>query len=178
MVTAISATEHAQPGLGSLEAVYVEYHRQALGIALRVLGNMGEAEEVVQEAFLAVWRAGHTYDASRGSTRTWILTLVRNRAIDVMRARARRPVQPLDDLMDPPDSMDVPQLAALNVDTERVVEALQKLPPDQRAVIELAYSSGLSHTEIAAKLTLPVGTVKGRIRLGLDRLRQALGVPR
>ena len=178
LVTTISASEHSQTGLGSLEAVYEEYHRQALGIALRVLGNMAEAEGVVREAFLAVWRAGHTYDASRGSTRTWILTLVRNRAIDVVRARARRPVQPLDDAMDPPDSTDVPSLAALNVDAARVIEAMHRLPDDQRAVIELAYSSGLSHTEIAAKLSVPVGTVKGRIRLGLDRLRLALGVPR
>jgi RNA polymerase sigma-70 factor (ECF subfamily) len=106
------------------------------------------------------------------------LTLVRNRAIDVVRARQRRPVQPLDDTFDPPDTSDVPFLAELNVDAARAAEALDRLPPEQRAVIELAYSSGLSHTEIAARLRVPVGTVKGRIRLGLDRLRQALGVPR
>ena len=173
-----ATTEQTDTGLGTLEALYEEYHRQALGLALRVLGNMGEAEEVVQEAFLAVWRSGHTYDPARGSTRTWLLTLVRNRAIDVMRARQRRPVQPLDDTFDPPDSADVPLQAMLNVDAARASEALHRLPPEQRTVIELAYSSGLSHTEIAARLNLPVGTVKGRIRLGLDRLRQALGVPR
>lgn len=177
-VTTISATDEGQPGIGALEAVYEEYHRQALGVALRILGNMAEAEEVVQEAFLAVWRAGHTYDGSRGSVKTWVLTLVRNRAIDVVRARQRRPVQPLSDAIDPPDSSDVTLQAALNVDVAQVMEAFQTLPPDQRAVIELAYSSGLSHTEIAAKLQVPVGTVKGRIRLGLDRLRQALGAPR
>lgn len=177
-VAAISTAEHSQTELGPLEALYEEYHRQALGIALRVLGNMGEAEEVVQEAFLAVWRSGHTYDSSKGSTRTWVLTLVRNRAIDVVRARQRRPVQPLAESVDPPDSTDVPLQAALNVDAERVADALFRLPPEQREVIELAYSSGLTHTEIAAKLTLPVGTVKGRIRLALDRLRMALGVPR
>jgi RNA polymerase sigma-70 factor (ECF subfamily) len=174
----IATTEQTGTGIGALEALYEEYHRQALGLALRVLGNLGEAEEVVQEAFLAVWRSGHTYDPARGSTRTWILTLVRNRAIDVVRARQRRPVQPLDETFDPPDSADVPLQAALNVDAARVAEALYMLPPEQRAVIELAYSSGLSHTEIAARLSVPVGTVKGRIRLGLDRLRQALGVPR
>jgi RNA polymerase sigma-70 factor (ECF subfamily) len=174
----IAATQQAGTGIGALEALYDEYHRQALGLALRVLGNMGEAEEVVQEAFLAAWRAGHTYDPTRGSTRTWILTLVRNRAIDVVRARQRRPVQPLDDTVDPPDSADVPLQAELNVDAARAAEALDKLPPEQRTVIELAYSSGLSHTEIAARLRVPVGTVKRRIRLGLDRLRQALGVPR
>ena len=174
----IATSEQTGTGLGTLEALYEEYHRQALGLAFRVLGNTGEAEEVVQEAFLAAWRAGHTYDPARGSTRTWILTLVRNRAIDVVRAKQRRPVQPLDDTFDPPDSTDVPLQAALNVYAARAAEAMHRLPPDQRAVIELAYSSGLSHTEIAAKLSVPVGTVKGRIRLGLDRLRQALGVPR
>ena len=174
----IATTEQIDTGIGALEALYEEYHRQALGLALRVLGNMGEAEEVVQEAFLAVWRSGHTYDPERGSTRTWILTLVRNRAIDIVRTRQRRPVQPLDETFDPPDAADVPLQAMLNVDAARVVEALALLPAEQRAVIELAYSSGLSHTEIAARLSVPVGTVKGRIRLGLDRLRQALGVPR
>jgi RNA polymerase sigma-70 factor (ECF subfamily) len=173
-----ATTEQSGTGIGTLEALYEEYHRQALGLALRVLGNMGEAEEVVQEAFLAAWRAGNTYDPTRGSTRTWILTLVRNRAIDVVRARQRRPVQPLDETFDPPDAADVPLQAALNVDAARVAEALYLLPSEQRAAIELAYSSGLSHTEIAARLSVPVGTVKGRIRLGLDRLRQALGVPR
>jgi len=171
-------TEQTGTGLGTLEVLYEEYHRQALGLALRVLGNMGEAEEVVQEAFLAAWRAGHTYDPARGSTRTWILTLVRNRAIAVVRSRQPRPVQPLDDTVDPPDSTDVPLQAMLNVDAARAAEALYRLPLEQRAVIELAYTSGLSHTEIAARLNVPVGTVKGRIRLGLDRLRQALGVPR
>ena len=166
------------PGLGTLEALYDAYHRQALGLALRVLGDLGEAEEVVQEAFLAAWRAGHTYDPERGSTRTWLLTLVRNRAIDVVRARRRRPVQPLDEMFDLPDTSDVQLQAALNVEAEQVAEAMVKLPIEQRETLELAYVSGFSHAEIAARVGVPVGTVKGRIRLGLDRLRQALGVPR
>ena len=90
------------------------------------------------------------------STRTWILTLVRNRAIDVVRARQRRPVQPLDDTVDPPDSADVPLQAMLNVDAARVAEALHRLPPEQREVIQLAYTSGLSHAEIAAKHGLEI----------------------
>ena len=122
--------------------------------------------------------AGHTYDPERGSSRTWLLTLVRNRSIDVIRARRRRPVQQLDETFDLPDSSDVPMQAALNVEAEQVAEAMIKLPIEQRETLELAYVSGLSHAEIAAQVGVPVGTVKGRIRLGLDRLRQALGVPR
>jgi len=127
--------------------------------------------------FLAAWRAGHTYDASRGSTQTWILSMVRNRSIDVLRARKRRPIQPLAEGLDPPDVSDVPSLAASNVDAEQARQALETLPFEQKQAIELAYFGGLSHTEIATQLAAPIGTVKGRIRLGLDRLRVAMGVP-
>ena len=123
-MTVAATSEQTGTELGALEALYEEYHRQSLGLALRVLGNMGEAEEVVQEAFLAAWRAGHTYDPARGSTRTWILTLVRNRAIDVVRARQRRPVQPLDDTFDPPDSTDVPLLGRVGQHARRAARAL------------------------------------------------------
>jgi RNA polymerase sigma-70 factor (ECF subfamily) len=164
------------PELAQLEALYDAYHRQALGLAYRVLNDRGEAEEVVQEVFLAAWRAGHTYDAARGSTRTWILSMVRHRAIDVLRARRRRPTEPMVEGFDPPDASDVVSQAVSNVEAETARAALQALPPEQKEVIELAYFGGLSHTEIASQLAAPVGTVKGRIRLGLDRLRTAMGV--
>jgi RNA polymerase sigma-70 factor, ECF subfamily len=169
-----------RPALDDLDALYEAYHRQALGLAYRLLNDAGDAEEVVQEAFLAVWRAGHTYDPAKGSARTWLLTLVRNRAIDVIRARQRRPVRPLDETLDPvaTDATDVPSQVSVNLDSRAAGEALDRLPPEQREAVELAYLGGLSHGEIARKLDLPVGTVKGRIRLGLDRLRAALGVPR
>jgi RNA polymerase sigma-70 factor (ECF subfamily) len=166
------------PALDDLEALYEAYHRQALGLAYRVLNDAADAEEVVQEAFLAVWRAGRSYDPARGSVRTWLLTLVRNRAIDVIRARQRRPVRPLDEAPDPVDPSDVPAQVSLSIDSAAAGRALEDLPPDQRRAVELAFLSGLSHGEIAAQLGLPIGTVKGRIRLGLDRLRTALGVPR
>lgn len=166
------------PALDDLEALYEAYHRQALGLAYRVLDDAAEAEEVVQEAFLAVWRAGGSYDPARGSVRTWLLTLVRNRAIDVIRARQRRPVRSLDEAPDPVDPSDVPTQVSLSVDSAAAGRALEALPPDQRTAVELAFLGGLSHGEIAARLGLPIGTVKGRIRLGLDRLRHALGVPR
>jgi RNA polymerase sigma-70 factor (ECF subfamily) len=164
------------PALGQLEVLFDAHHRQAIGLAYRILGNLGDAEEVVQEVFLSAWRLGHTYDPARGSTHTWILTMVRNRSIDVLRARQRRPVQQLAEGIDPPDSSDVPTQAVSNVDAETAIVAMNALPPEQKEVLELAYFGGLSHSEIAAKLAAPIGTVKGRIRLGLDRLRVAMGV--
>jgi RNA polymerase sigma-70 factor, ECF subfamily len=165
------------PDLADLEALYDAHHRQAIGLAFRILGDMGDAEEAVQEVFLSAWRSGHTYDPSRGSTHTWILSMVRNRSIDVLRARRRRPVQPLAEGVEPPDTTDVPAQAASNVDAASARAALDTLPPEQKQVIELAYFGGLSHTEIAAQLAAPIGTVKSRIRLGLDHLRVAMGVP-
>jgi RNA polymerase sigma-70 factor, ECF subfamily len=165
------------PELANLEALYDAHHRQAIGLAYRILGDLGDAEEVVQEVFLAAWRSGHTYDPSRGTTHTWILSMVRNRCIDVLRSRRRRPVQPLAEGVDVPDATDVPTEAASNIDAARARQALETLPPEQKEAIELAYFGGLSHTEIATQLAAPIGTVKGRIRLGLDRLRVALGIP-
>jgi RNA polymerase sigma-70 factor (ECF subfamily) len=169
-------TPATAPRLADLEALYDEHHRQAIGLAYRVLGDLGDAEEVVQEVFLSAWRTGHQYDPSRGSTRAWVLTMVRNRSIDVLRARKRRPVQPLAEEVDPPSAEDVPSLAASNIDADAARQALNALPPEQKQVIELAYFGGLSHAEIAAEVAAPIGTVKGRIRLGLDRLRVAMGV--
>ena len=165
------------PALASLEALYDAHHRQAIGLAYRILNDRNDAEEVVQEVFLAAWRSGHTYDPSRGTTQTWLLSMVRNRSIDVLRAKRRRPVQAMPETLDPPDLSDVPTEAATNVDAETARRALSDLPPEQKQVIELAYFKGLSHSEIATQLAAPIGTVKGRIRLGLDRLRVALGVP-
>jgi RNA polymerase sigma-70 factor (ECF subfamily) len=173
----VSAPQSPVPQLADLEALYDSYHRQAIGLAYRILSDVGDAEEVVQEVFLSAWRSGHTYDPARGSTHTWILSMVRNRSIDVLRARRRRPVQPLAEGLDPPDTADVPTQAVSNVDADAARVALNSLPPEQKQVIEMAYFGGLSHTEIATQLAAPIGTVKGRIRLGLDRLRVAMGVP-
>jgi RNA polymerase sigma-70 factor (ECF subfamily) len=165
------------PQLADLEALYDAHHRQAIGLAYRILGDLGDAEEVVQEVFLSAWRTGHEYDPSRGTTHAWVLAMVRNRSIDVLRARKRRPVQPLAEGLDPPSTEDVLSMAASNVDAAAARVALNSLPPEQKQVIELAYFGGLSHTEIATQVAAPIGTVKGRIRLGLDRLRVAMGVP-
>jgi RNA polymerase sigma-70 factor, ECF subfamily len=172
-----ASSEAPAPRLAELEALYDAHHRQAIGLAYRILGDLGDAEEVVQEVFLSAWRTGHQYDPSRGSTHAWILAMVRNRAIDVLRARKRRPVQPLGEGADVPDTDDASAQAVSNVDAAAARQALNALPPEQKQVIELAYFAGLSHTEIATQLAAPIGTVKGRIRLGLDRLRVAMGVP-
>jgi RNA polymerase sigma-70 factor (ECF subfamily) len=176
-MSGLSPAELPAPDLASLEALYDAHCRAAIGVAYRILGDLGEAEEVAQEVFLAAWRAGATYDPAKGSTRTWILSMVRNRSIDVLRARRRRPTQPLVEGLDPPDTSDVTSQAVINVDGEVARQALASLPAEQRQVIELAYFAGLSHTEIATQLAAPIGTVKGRIRLALDRLRIAMGVP-
>jgi RNA polymerase sigma-70 factor (ECF subfamily) len=162
--------------LAALERLYDAYHRQAFGLAYGLLGNLSDTEEVVQEVFLAAWRAGDSYDPNRGSTRTWLLSMVRNRCIDVLRARRRRPIEPLPETIDPPADLNVSEEAAAIADAATARAALAGLPVEQREVIELAYFRGLSHTEIAGQLSLPVGTVKGRIRLAMDRLRVALGV--
>jgi RNA polymerase sigma-70 factor, ECF subfamily len=173
----VTRAEAQAPRLADLEALYDAHHRQAIGLAYKILGTMGDAEEVVQEVFLSAWRTDHQYDPSRGTQHAWILAMVRNRSIDVLRARKRRPVLPLAEGVDPPDAQDVPAQAASNVDAAAARSALNSLPPEQKEVIELAYFGGLSHTEIATQLAAPIGTVKGRIRLGLDRLRVAMGVP-
>src|SRR5205823_12158157 len=134
----MSSPQAPAPELADLEALYDAHHRQAIGLAYRILGDRGDAEEAVQEVFLSAWRSGHTYDPSRGSTHTWILSMVRNRSIDVLRARRRRPVQPLADGVDPPDSEDVPARAVSNVDADAARQAMNSLPPAQKQAIELA----------------------------------------
>ena len=165
---------------GAFEVIFDRHASAAFSLAYRMCGRRAMAEDVVQEAFLSLWRSGARYDRGRGSVRSWVLSVVHNRAIDAFRrdvAKDRRDVS--DD--------GIAQLIAAPELTDREVErrddarqvrgALGELPPDQRQVIELAYFGGFSHTEIATMLDLPAGTVKGRMRLGLSKLRLALGDP-
>jgi len=166
------ADQQARP-LVRLETLYEEHHRVAIGLAYRILGNRLDAEDAVQEALLSVWRALATYDPLAGSIRSWLLGVVRNRAIDALRSRRRRPECVLEDYEFPVDAGIVDGEVMAAADRDYVLDLILALPAPQREALKLAYFAGLSHTEIAGVLHLPVGTVKGRIRMALDRLRLA-----
>ena len=131
---------------------------------------------MVQEAFLSIWKQAASFDTSRGSARTWLLTVVRNRAVDRLRSsRSRlslnRPIEGMENVLGVPDAWSE---VSVNLDRESIQSALAELQGEQRQVIELAYFSGLTHVEIADKLAVPLGTVKGRMRIGLRRMRALL----
>jgi RNA polymerase sigma-70 factor, ECF subfamily len=162
----------------AFEVLFDRHGGPAFSLAYRMCGSRGRAEDIVQEAFLSVWRAGARYDQSRGSVRAWILSAVHNRAIDTFRREAVRPTRPLEEggvieRLAAPELTDVE--AERRMDADRVRGALRELPDDQRQVIELSYYGGFTHQQIAEMLSLPPGTVKGRMRLGLSKLRLALG---
>jgi RNA polymerase sigma-70 factor, ECF subfamily len=162
----------------AFEALYDRHATVAFSLAYRMTGLRGPAEDVVQEAFLSIWRSGARYDHTRGSVRTWVLGVVHHRAIDVLRRNLRHDQrrasdEGIEDRFESPDRTDV--TAARRQEATEVRDALASLPPEQSKVIELAYFGGFSHSEIANMLQTPVGTVKGRIRLGLEKLRGQLG---
>ncbi len=145
---------------------------QALGIAHAICRDRGRAEETVQEAFLDVWRGRNTYRVDAGPFKAWAMTLVRRRAIDRVRSEARRP--PLaGSHVDPADehSRSAQDDVVARDEAETLLTLIGKLPRDQGEVIALAFYGQLSHSEIAAQIGLPLGTVKGRMRLGLEKLR-------
>ncbi len=161
----------------ALAALYDRHSRPVYSLALRVLGDTREAEEVVQDVFAQAWRQAARYDTSRGAVVAWLLVMTRSRAID--RLRARRGLQPLAGdsehalgvLSDPAAG---PERAALSAEQRsRVRHALEQLPFVQRLAIELAFFEGLTHVEIAERLEVPLGTIKTRIRLGLMKLKDA-----
>ena len=157
--------------------VYDRHATAAFSLAYRMVGNRNVAEDVVQEAFLSLWRSGARYDRTRGSVRTWVLGIVHNRAIDALRRstvhdRRRANDETAAERLEAPERTDVE--AARRGEAQEVRSALEDLPRDQSRVIELAYFGGFTHTEIAAMIHAPVGTVKGRMRLGLMKLRGAL----
>lgn len=164
----------------AFEVIFERHAGAAFSLAYRMCGRRTMAEDVVQEAFLSLWRSGARYDRARGSVRSWVLGVVHNRAIDAFR---REVVKDRRDVHDDGIAERLPALQMTDTEVERrddarqVRGALGELPPDQRQVIELAYFGGFTHSQIAKILDLPAGTVKGRMRLGLTKLRLALGDP-
>jgi RNA polymerase sigma-70 factor (ECF subfamily) len=162
----------------AFEVLYDRHGGAAYSLAYRIVGDRSAAEDVTQEAFLSLWRSGARYDRARGSVRTWLLGVVRNRAIDALRREATRAPTvelQLERLPDQGPYTELTDVEALRQEAAREVRgALRMLPADQLKVIELAYFAGLSHSEIAEALGMPLGTVKGRMRLAMEKIRGTL----
>jgi RNA polymerase sigma-70 factor (ECF subfamily) len=166
----------ADADAGAFRVVLDRHGDAAFSLAYRMCGARALAEDVTQDAFLTAWRKAPRYDASRGSLRTWILTIVHSRAIDTLRGNARRASKLASSedgdeylAVAAPDRTDAEALGNVQADTVR--EALDRLPETQRQAIELAYYGGFTQSEIAAMLDEPLGTIKGRMRIGLNKLR-------
>ncbi len=162
----------------AFEIVYDRHGGAAYSLAYRIVGNPNSAEDVTQEAFLSVWRSGARFDRTRGSVRTWLLGVVRNRAIDVLRRDSGRAPAVSLDLETVPEQesqWERTDAEALRNEAAREVRGvLSDLPTDQLQVVQLAYFGGLTHSEISEVLDMPLGTVKGRMRLAMDKLRAQL----
>ncbi|MDX6624996.1 MAG: hypothetical protein QOE75_2928 [Solirubrobacterales bacterium] len=177
------ADEELMPLIGKKdpEAFEVFYDRHggvAYSLAYRIVGERAAAEDVTQEAFISLWRSGARFDSTRGSVRSWMLSIVRNRAIDQLRSKAgKAPKLAFDDdaILEQRPAVEQTEEEALALETASEVRgALGTLPNDQSKVIQLAYFGGFSHSEIAEMLGVPLGTVKGRMRLGLEKIRGEL----
>jgi RNA polymerase sigma-70 factor, ECF subfamily len=160
----------------ALRELYDRYGRIVYGMTYRVTKDAQLAEEATQDTFVTLWRRAGGYDPDRAKLTTWLFVIARNRAIELVRARTRSP-EPQEDIEPAGEDLDPADLVALGDDAERIARALAELPESQFEVIKLAYFDGLSHGEIADRLQEPLGTVKSRIRLGLNRLRALMELP-
>jgi RNA polymerase sigma-70 factor, ECF subfamily len=161
----------------ALAELYDRYAPLAYGVALRVLGDPARAEDVVQEAFMRIWNNAASFDAQRGSLRTWLLTAVRNRSIDYQRGRhahERRELELQPELAEGSPRSDPWRQVSLSMERSAVLEALDSIPAEQRQAVELAFFAGYSHREIADMTRVPLSTVKGRMRLALEKLSSYL----
>jgi RNA polymerase sigma-70 factor, ECF subfamily len=161
----------------AFETVYERHGGPAFSLAYRIVGNRAAAEDAVQEAFLSIWRSRARYQPERGSVRSWVLGIVHNRTIDTLRRnlvhdRRRTTAEGLEETHEAQERTDVE--AARREEARTVRAALDALPGEQVRVIELAYFGGFTHSQIAEMLGTPIGTVKGRMRLGLQKLRHEL----
>ena len=161
----------------ALDQLYVRFRPAAFATAYAVLRDSAAAEDVIHDAFLSVWRNAGSYRPERGALRAWLLTIVRNAAIDYLRSR-RAVVQPALEIeryeRHDRTEDDVATAVSAAADARRLRAALRTLPEAQRDAVEMAFFAGLTHGEIADRTGLPLGTVKGRLRLGLRRLRKEL----
>jgi RNA polymerase sigma-70 factor, ECF subfamily len=167
----------ADRDVDALAELYDRYGSLAYSVAMRILGDAGRAEDVVQEAFLKAWNGIDRFDQSRGELRSWLLTSVRNRSIDSLRGRSgshRQEVELAGDVASTRPSQDPWQAVEAALQGDAVREALLTLPPEQRQVIELAYFGGYSGREIGEMIRAPLSTVKGRMRLALEKLHSYL----
>jgi RNA polymerase sigma-70 factor (ECF subfamily) len=166
-----------QRDVNAFEQLYDRHSRLVYGLLLRILQQAGTAEEVAQDVFLQLWRNAGQYDESRGPFVPWLLTLARNRALDTLRLKSERQRRREDQTEEMPPVVAVPQYEK-ELDEKRRAEkvraVMSSLYPQQKKAIEMAYFEGLSHTEIAAALKEPLGTVKSWIRNGLLRLKEEL----
>ena len=161
----------------AFEVIYERHASSAFSLAYRIVGTRNGAEDVSQEAFLNIWRSGARYERTRGSVRTWVLGIVHHRAIDYLRRatvhdKRRASDEGMEERFEAAERTDVE--VARRDEAEAVRSAMDTLPGDQCKVIELAYFGGFTHTEIADMLDTPVGTIKGRMRLGLKKMRDQL----
>ena len=164
--------------------LYDRHSRAAYSLAYRMMGEKQAAEDLAQDAFLKVWRSATSYRAERGSVRTWLLSIVHNRAIDQLRSLGsrRRTQEKIEASAPKSQPSEAFAESWRNSQREQVLEALSTLPPEQLKILELAYFSGYTHVQIAELLELPLGTVKGRMRLGLKKIKdyfdsQGMAVP-
>jgi RNA polymerase sigma-70 factor (ECF subfamily) len=159
----------------ALATLYDRYASILLGLVLRILHSRGEAEDVLQEVFLQVWRRAADFDESRGRAFTWLVTLARSRAIDRLRSLDARGRAATASAAEPSEQVGDASLDALRAEQSEIVrDALAQLSEDQRTTLLLAYQEGLTQTEIAERLKQPLGTVKTRTRAGLTKLRELL----
>jgi RNA polymerase sigma-70 factor (ECF subfamily) len=161
----------------AFELLYDRHGGAAFSLAYRMVGDRVTAEDISQEAFLSIWRSRLRYQAERGSVRTWVLGVVHHRTIDALRRnlvhdRRRASAEGLEERQEAPERTDVE--VARREEARQVRSAIDALPEDQSQVIELAYFGGFTHSQIAEMLEMPIGTVKGRMRLGLEKLRRQL----
>jgi RNA polymerase sigma-70 factor (ECF subfamily) len=160
----------------SVTTLYDRYGGAAYGLAYRITNDGTLAEDVVQEAFVSIWKQCDRFDANRGHVRSWLLTIVHHKAIDMVRRRSNRAERSLPDGIEDlvARSPGPAALAEMNHDAATVREAVAQIPEEQRKTVLLAYFEGLTHIEIAERMQVPLGTVKSRLRIGLEKMRDYL----